>query len=369
MPDFSFGGLIDAPGLFTWVSGGTDPDDTIDESSSGLPEATLGQIYRYNGGTAYSITISENPGDTVFVEGDSTQDLAEPATINGTLYPTGTNIVPTGQIVFTDEITGQTYTVYMGAANTTSSGTASSTDFYIWKDGVVPTAGTELTVTAVSQPLPLSYGQLPPPCFTRGTMIETQSGLRRVEELSVGDKVLTKANGYQPIRWIASRALSAATLRVNPKLRPVRIARGALGKNVPEVDLLVSPQHRVSISTTGVGEKIYRKDILVPALKLVGMAGVEVLELEAGVHYFHILLDDHNLVRSNGAWTESLLLGAEFIKGLSEEGRQEINAIFPGLIHGEGFYYPPVLPIVERKRELREIFKRCSKIALTGELR
>ena len=36
-----------------------------------------------------------------------------------------------------------------------------------------------------------------------GTMIAVPGGQKPVEELEVGDLVLTKDNGAQPIRWIA----------------------------------------------------------------------------------------------------------------------------------------------------------------------
>lgn len=38
-------------------------------------------------------------------------------------------------------------------------------------------------------------------CFTPDTLVATARGLRAVERLSVGDLVLTRDNGPQPIRW------------------------------------------------------------------------------------------------------------------------------------------------------------------------
>jgi len=46
-------------------------------------------------------------------------------------------------------------------------------------------------------------------CFAQGTIIETENGDCPVEFLSVGDLVLTKDHGFQPIRWIASRKVLA----------------------------------------------------------------------------------------------------------------------------------------------------------------
>ena len=62
-----------------------------------------------------------------------------------------------------------------------------------------------------------------------GTMIDVPGGQKLVEELQVGDLVRTKDNGYQSIRWIASRTLSAADFAADKSLRPIRIKSGALG--------------------------------------------------------------------------------------------------------------------------------------------
>ena len=43
------------------------------------------------------------------------------------------------------------------------------------------------------------------PCFVAGTMIATQQGQRSVETLLLGDLVLTKDEGLQPLRWIGQR--------------------------------------------------------------------------------------------------------------------------------------------------------------------
>src|SRR5690606_6300515 len=84
-----------------------------------------------------------------------------------------------------------------------------------------------------------------PICFCRGTLIATRNGEVPVEKLRLGDEVLTLDHGYQPIRWLGSRKLSALALRARPALRPVEIRDGALGAGLPTRDLRLSPQHRV----------------------------------------------------------------------------------------------------------------------------
>jgi hypothetical protein len=50
-------------------------------------------------------------------------------------------------------------------------------------------------------------------CFTHGSMILTNKGEKLVEDLALGDKVLTRDTAYQPICWIGKRTLSQSDRR------------------------------------------------------------------------------------------------------------------------------------------------------------
>ena len=168
------------------------------------------------------------------------------------------------------------------------------------------------------------------PCFCRGTRILTVAGEVAVEELSVGDLVRTRDHGLQPVRWIGGRALDNIDLAVSPKLRPIRIAAGALGAGAPAQDLLVSPQHRVLVRSS-IAQRMFGSDeVLVAARQLLSLDGVEELSVDT-VEYFHILFDRHEIVISNGAETESLFTGPEAMKALGPQAREEIFALFPEL--------------------------------------
>ncbi|MCT4579567.1 Hint domain-containing protein [Donghicola sp.] len=168
-------------------------------------------------------------------------------------------------------------------------------------------------------------------CFAQGTEIITADGPTCVEDLAEGDLVMTMDNGYQPVRWLGSKALSAADLQTAPKLRPIRIAAGALGNGTPARDLLVSRQHRVLLRSA-IAERMFGvKEVLVAAIKLVGLPGIEIAEGVDGVTYFHILFDRHEIVFSNGAATESLFTGPEALKAVSEDARAEILQLFPDI--------------------------------------
>ncbi len=169
------------------------------------------------------------------------------------------------------------------------------------------------------------------PCFVAGTMILTPQGPRPVERIAVGDMVTTLDHGPQPVRWVGLRRLDAADLGAAPHLRPVRIARGALGDGLPEADLLVSPQHRVLIRSRIARRMFDGAGVLVAAKQLLGLPGISVETAPRTATYAHLLFDRHEVVMSNGAATESLFTGPEALKALSPAAREEILTLFPSL--------------------------------------
>ncbi|GGG58239.1 hypothetical protein GCM10011415_00020 [Salipiger pallidus] len=173
------------------------------------------------------------------------------------------------------------------------------------------------------------------PCFTPGTLIATPQGERMVEDLEVGDRVITRDNGIQEIRWIGRRDLTGHELARKPQLRPVLIQQGALGKNLPEHDLLVSPNHRVLVANDKTALYFEEREVLAAAKHLTGLEGVDEVDT-LGVSYIHMMFDNHEVVLSNGAWTESFQPGDLSLRGIGDEQRQEIFELFPELEHAEG---------------------------------
>ena len=171
-------------------------------------------------------------------------------------------------------------------------------------------------------------------CFTPGAMILTHRGEVAVEDLDEGDLVLTRDNGFQPIRWIGRRDLTAAELTAEARFAPVRIAQGALGLNLPERDMMVSPQHRMLVTGARAELLFGEHEVLVAATHMVGMAGIERVQPQDGISYIHILFDSHEIVRADGAWSESFQPGVQTMNGLEAGQRAEIHALFPELANG-----------------------------------
>ncbi len=173
------------------------------------------------------------------------------------------------------------------------------------------------------------------PCFTPGTLIATPRGERLVEELEVGDRVITRDNGIQEIRWIGKRRLNGLELALADHLQPVRIRKGALGNGLPERDMMVSPNHRVLVANDRTALYFDDREVLVAAKHLTGMEGVDRVELSS-VTYVHFMFDQHEVVLSDGAWTESFQPGDLTLEGMDSAQRDELLELFPELATQQG---------------------------------
>ena len=195
-------------------------------------------------------------------------------------------------------------------------------------------------------------------CFASQTRIETAHGPVQVENLQVADQVLTYHHGYQPIRWIGSCSVTAAQLEANPNLKPILIRADALGPGYPTQDLIVSPQHRILVSSAVAMRMFGCREVLVPAKKLLALDGVDICDQNPdGVQYWHFLFDDHQVVWSNGAPTESLFTGPEALKAVTPAGRMEIETLFPEISNAD-FKPTPTCYIPQKGRLVRKLVER-----------
>ncbi|OED47395.1 hypothetical protein AB838_15965 [Rhodobacteraceae bacterium (ex Bugula neritina AB1)] len=198
------------------------------------------------------------------------------------------------------------------------------------EDGGSAVSGTQLT-----------FDNTNVPCFVSGTMISTIGGLVAVENLKEGDKVITRDSGIQEIRWIGSRKVAAID-----KMAPVKFEAGALGDN--EKALWLSPNHRVLRTGWELELLLETREALVAAKHMVGQAGIT--QVSGGeVEYFHILFDSHEVILSNGIWTESFHPGQEGMDAFEEDVRQEILYLFPHLLEENGYqdYGKPARTVVK----------------------
>lgn len=173
------------------------------------------------------------------------------------------------------------------------------------------------------------------PCFTPGTRIATPRGERAVEELREGDKIITRDNGIQEIAWVGQKTLTGAEMLKAKHLQPILIKAGALRNGLPERDMVVSPNHRVLVANDRTALYFEEHEVLVAAKHLVNHKGVEAIAAEQ-ITYVHFMFDQHEVVLSDGAWTESFQPGDYTLQGMGNAQRNEIFELFPELQTEEG---------------------------------
>lgn len=189
--------------------------------------------------------------------------------------------------------------------------------------------------------VPASGSRIDVACFTTGVCIATPAGHRPVESLMPGDRVLTRDNGAQEIAWTGSKKLHWAQLQHWPHLQPILIKAGALENGAPAQDLLVSPEHRLVLRAADEGGA---EDVLVAARELVGNPGVSAVE-SMGLIYHHIMFEEHQVVLSNGTWSESFQPTDFSLAAVGNRARMEILGLFPELESAAGLKgYKPALP-------------------------
>lgn len=168
-------------------------------------------------------------------------------------------------------------------------------------------------------------------CFGAGTMINTVTGPRPIEDLDPGDLLRTKDNGACPIWRVETSQFNRATATGGKGRYPVRIAAGALGPGVPAQDLIVSGNHRILVSSR-IAERMFGEtEILVPAKDLVALPGVDFADDLDQVTYYHLLMDGHELLESNGAVAESFFVGKWSLAQMSLPCRRAVMNRFPEL--------------------------------------
>jgi len=146
-------------------------------------------------------------------------------------------------------------------------------------------------------------------CFLSGTRIETEAGEIAVEDLAVGDSVVTlEIAGHtagpagervlRPVRWLGHSRIDLGGLDEHAarQAAPVRVCAHAFAQDVPARDLLITPEHCILVDGG-----------LIPARMLVN--GASIVRDYSVRHYtvHHIECDRHAILLSDGLTTESYL--------------------------------------------------------------
>jgi Hint domain len=132
-------------------------------------------------------------------------------------------------------------------------------------------------------------------CYAEGTAIETGHGPVPVQHLRPGMHLRTASGALRPLRWLGHRRHTDAEVAARDELRPVRLAAGCLGNDLPTRDLRLSPEHALLLD-----------GVLVPAIQLLGLPGITQEPPEA-VTYYHVELDTHDAILAEGIAAETYI--------------------------------------------------------------
>ena len=248
-------------------------------------------------------------------------------------YGNNTEIEAEYTLVLRDPITGNEYKAY--AVNFNNSSPAQATIEGIAFLDVFPPVGGALTVVSTAegpgasgQPS-VTSGTLAVPCFTPDTLIQTPDGPRAVQDLVVGDLVVTLDHGPQPLRWVGHSPVSSFRMALHPQLRPIHIKAHAFGRNRPDCDMLVSPQHRILIEGWRAEMLFAEPQVLVAAKHLINDTTVRRASEIAATTYIHVQCDAHEVLISDGLATESFNPGPTSVAAMSDECRAELQLLSP----------------------------------------
>ncbi|MCB8883103.1 Hint domain-containing protein [Acidisoma cellulosilytica] len=257
------------------------------------------------GGTVDGLAVPESTADNTFMAGSGNDTIVGGAGNDVIIASTGRGAFASG--------TGKTTFAFVNGeagGQDTITGFASNDRLVFNGYGVAqfPTEvvggseiielpdATEITLQGITSLSPSQIFYDAPLCFLQGTLIGTAQGLKAVEQLAIGDLVSTTTAGEQPIRWIG--ICSVSTRFADPlRVMPIRIKAGALAENIPERDLLVSPDHAILVD-----------GVLIQAGALVnGLSVTQERSMPERFTYYHIELAEHSLILAEGAPAETFV--------------------------------------------------------------
>ena len=134
-------------------------------------------------------------------------------------------------------------------------------------------------------------------CFVRGTLILTARGEVPVEDLAIGEPVMT-TNGALPVRWVGRRTIRRnGSASWHPSVLPIRVARFAIDDQTPRRDLYLSQGHSLLID-----------GFLIPVKHLVNERSITVdrdAKTSEIIEYFSVELETHQVIFAEGAAAET----------------------------------------------------------------
>ena len=153
-----------------------------------------------------------------------------------------------------------------------------------------------------------------------GPELRTADGERNVEDIAVGDLLLTASGQFRPVQWVGRwQALRKAGERWSADVRPVRIRQSALG-----------PDNALHGSVCVAGPRHVVDGVLVPAGQLVNGASITLHDAKEAdeLEYFHVKMASHDVIWAAGAPSDTLLNYPDAARELDVQERSALRAEF-----------------------------------------
>jgi hypothetical protein len=151
-------------------------------------------------------------------------------------------------------------------------------------------------------------------CFMAGTSVATPDGGVAVEQLAIGQLVMTADGRSAPVRWIGRQTVSR--LFTDELRLPVCIRAHAFEDNVPSRNLLVSPGHALLVD-----------GVLAQAGALVNdVSIVRKRDLPTTFTYYHVELDHHSLILAENVPAETFV---DHVDRANFDNWDEYEALYP----------------------------------------
>jgi hypothetical protein len=131
------------------------------------------------------------------------------------------------------------------------------------------------------------------PCFLTNTLIRTVRGEVPVQDLAIGDRLLTLSGAARPLIWIGTGKTRVRRGQRNDAT-PVLVRKGALAPNVPYHDLRITKGHSLFID-----------GVLIPAEYLVNHRSILWDDQAQDIEYYHLELETHDILLANGMPAET----------------------------------------------------------------
>ncbi|KAA8403074.1 hypothetical protein FKW15_11725 [Acetobacter sp. DmW_125133] len=139
-------------------------------------------------------------------------------------------------------------------------------------------------------------------CFLAGSMISTPKGDVAVEDIQIGDEVVTfdwRNNKHvtRSVVWVGKAHVNVRSgLPDDEAGWPVRILKDAVADGVPYKDMLITSEHC-----------LFFKGHFVPARMLVNGVSIFYDKSISSYNYYHVETEQHSVITADGMLTESYL--------------------------------------------------------------